>query len=105
MVKGRGFSTETNGTLDGGRWTVEVVIKERVTENGVDWVEQKIDASVIDVDYDRAHKTALRILLSWLDENVYAKGFTSLIDAMDALEKEQQLADGRGSSGNTTLLS
>ena len=72
-------------------WKVTVVIKERVTDDGVNWIEESIGAEAIDMDFDTAHKEALRAVLQELDRLVYQKGLESLVQAIEQdrlLEKE-----------------
>lgn len=91
-LKGRYFGNDTfSKKLDSDMWEVIVVIKERVSEDGVNWVEESIGTTAVDADFDTAHKMALRVVLQELDRLVYQKGFDSLVQGIEAdrlLEKE-----------------
>lgn len=93
-LKGRYFGNDTF-SLKGanGMWEVTVIIKERVTEDGENWIEESIGASAVDEDFDTAHKMALRVTLQELDRLVYQRGFDSLVQGIEAdrlLEKETE---------------
>lgn len=84
-LKGRYFGNDVMSTkADNGMWTVTVVIRERVSEDGENWVEESIGASAMDMNFDTAHKLALGTVLSELNELVYVKGFESLVEAIEA---------------------
>jgi|SRR5687768_14902919 len=92
-LRGRYFGNDVFSTkADNGMWTVTVVIKERVTEDGVNWVEESIGAEATDMDFDTAHKMALRVTLQELDRVVYQKGFDGLVEGVEAdrLSKEKE---------------
>ena len=84
-LKGRYFGNDVFSLkADNGMWTVTVVIRERVSEDGTNWVEESIGSSAMDVDFDTAHKLALASVLSELNELVYVNGYDSLVQAVEA---------------------
>lgn len=92
-LKGRYFGNDTFAKkLENGMWEVTAVIKERVSEDGVNWIEESIGTTAVDSDFDNAHKMALRVVLQELDRLVYQHGFDSLVQGIEAdrlLEKEE----------------
>ena len=86
-LTGRVFESNTTGTLEkDGYWKIIVSITEKQSEDGITWKEESISSMSLDTTFDAAHKTALRSVLQEMNERVYAKGFDSLIEAID-LEK------------------
>lgn len=90
-VTGREFINSVVGELgEDGKWKVVVKIQERMTEDGENWDDEEVSAMSIDKSYDSAHRTALGSVLHYLDDEVYSKGFDSLVPAM----KEKRKLDG-----------
>jgi soluble cytochrome b562 len=88
-LKGKVFGSDTTGIKgDDGYWKLTVVICEKETEDGATWREEKLSSMAFDTSFQAAHETALRSVLQEMNERVYAKGFDSLIEAIDS-EKRQ----------------
>lgn len=83
-LKGRYFGNDTLATQkENGMWDVTVIIKERLTDDGVNWSEESIGFTATDPDFQTAHKLALTSCLQVLQELVYGKGFDSLIQGIE----------------------
>ncbi len=92
-LNGRYFGNDTFARkLPNGLWEVTLIIKEKLTDDGVNWAEESIGSSAIDADFDVAHREALAATLQTMKELVYDRGFDSLVQAVEyqkKLEKEQ----------------
>lgn len=87
-IIGRAFVNSNKGIIDeSGYWHVDVVMTESVYYSDGTDTSEKIEASSIDRNYDDAHKLALTSALLQLRDEVYDKGFTSLVDARDSSRK------------------
>lgn len=64
-------------------WKVDIVISEKRTSDGVEWKEEVIEASSVDLNREDAERVALRSALAQLDDLVYSRGYKSLIDARE----------------------
>jgi len=93
-LKGRYFGNDTFAKkLPNGSWEVTLVIKEKLTDDGTNWVEESIGSSAIDISFDVAHRTALASTLQAMKELVYDRGFDSLVQAVEyqkQLETEEE---------------
>jgi hypothetical protein len=101
MYVGREFSNTTVGkrNSEDGTWSVVVTILEKLTEDGETWQEEHVDAMGVDRTFDAAHRTALQSVLMWMEKEVYAKGFQSLVEAVNA----NRLAEDATDSNKDTL--
>ena len=84
-IVGRIFTNTTKGTKDAsGFWNVVVDVNEEISVDGETWEKETVTAMGIDKSFDLAHRTAMRSVLQWLEENVYSRGFDNLVFAMKA---------------------
>lgn len=91
-LTGRVFDSSTVGILEkDGFWKLTVTITEKQSEDGITWREESVSCMSVDTSFDAAHKTSLRSVLQEMNERVYAKGFDSLIDAVD---EEKRINNG-----------
>ena len=98
-VIGRVFTNQVTGEKDeDGMWKVNVIVKERTTVDGEVWEDEEVSAMSIDKNFDAAHRTALGSVLHFLDDEVYSKGFDSLVPAMIA----KRILDGTNDNKNST---
>jgi hypothetical protein len=102
-LKGRVFSNETKGVMgDDGYWKLTITITERDTLDGVNWREESLSAASIDTDFDAAHRTAMRSVLQSMNDIVYARGFDSLIEAVNSLTvKPEEQVDISGEAAKS----
>ena len=98
-VIGRSFTNQVTGEKgEDGMWKVNVLVKERTTVDGEVWEDEEVSAMSIDTNFDAAHRTALGSVLHYLDDEVYSKGFDSLVPAMIA----KRILDGTNDNKNST---
>lgn len=95
-LKGRYFGNDTSAKeLPNGYWEVTVCIKEKLTDDGINWVEESIGSSAVAADFNTAHREALASTLLTMQQLVYARGFDSLVQAV---EYQKKLEEGTGES-------
>lgn len=84
-VIGRSFTNQVTGERgEDGVWKVTVLVQEKTTTDGKVWEDEEVSAMSMDTNFDAAHRTALGSVLHYLDDEVYSKGFDSLVPAMMA---------------------
>ena len=98
-VIGRVFTNQVTGEKgEDGMWKVTVLVQEKTTIDGKVWENEEVSAMSIDKNFDAAHRTALGSVLHFLDDEVYSKGFDSLVPAMIA----KRILDGTNDNKNST---
>lgn len=98
-LKGRYFGNDTFAKKgENGMWEVTVIIRERVSEDGENWVEESIGASAMDADFTIAHKLCLMSVLGELNDLVYSKGIDSLVQGLEIKRKSEE--DNESSAEN-----
>ena len=84
-VIGRSFTNQVTGEKgEDGMWKVTVLVQEKTTTDGLVWEDEEVSVMNFDRTFDAAHRTALGSVLHYLDDEVYSKGFDSLVPAMRA---------------------
>lgn len=91
-IKAREFVSGTKCELDeDGYWkAVSTIVDKVLYKDATEWIEEKIESMSIDRDYNEAIKTAMGACVGFLSENIYAKGFSGLVEFR---EYERRLKD------------
>jgi len=91
LILERKFYNDTVGLKEtDNTWKLIVTLGEKIVLKDGTVREEKLEAMSLDTDFGSAQRIALRSVLQQMDDLVYARGFDSLIDAVDyqkSLEK------------------
>ena len=83
---GREFDTFAKGVLDGEIWVVTVTLLEVLKLDDGQELKESIEVIVRDSDFNTANQIALASALRQLQEEVYDKGFVSLVEAREVVK-------------------
>ncbi len=85
-IVARTFSSTTVSTLEEGYWKVIIDMVEKISFDGKEFEERKLDAMSIDKDFARAYETALKSLVNKYQDET--KGFSTLFFELLLDDKE-----------------
>lgn len=97
-ITGKSFSNVNTGKVDEqGYWNVNVLMQETIFYSDGTEDTESIEVSVMDMDFDFAHKAALQTALISYREEVFDAGFNSLVEA----RREKKLNDSGEDNSDT----
>lgn len=80
---------EPDGTTS---WKATSEIHDKVLYDGMDWIDEVVEAVVFSPDSQEAIQQAMTITLQYLVDNVYKNGFNGLVEYR---EYQKRLDDGK----------
>ena len=66
--------------MEDGYWKAVSETHDRLLREGMDWVDEKVDAMAMDMNPQEAIKVAMNSVLQYIVTNVYQNGFSSLVE-------------------------
>lgn len=98
-VIGKGFVNDNKGILtENGMWKVNVIMTETFYYEDGTQESEVIEAECVDSSFTTAHREAVMSAMYALKDEVYDKGFTSLIQAR---KEARKLNDNSEDNANT----